>query len=81
MDDQLVDIGEAADKLGFSRNSLKMYRYGSQNNFGRFDVGLPDADFMIGNKPVWKLSTLDAWCRDQKRGIYNPRHNSHICQE
>jgi hypothetical protein len=50
-----------------------MYRYGSQNNFGRFNVGLPEADHTIGNKPVWRLSTLDAWCRAEKRGKYNPR--------
>lgn len=72
--DELVDLAEAAERLGLAPTTLKMYRYGSTNNFGRFNVGMPDADYTIGNKPVWRLSTLDEWCRTQQRGRYNPRH-------
>lgn len=75
-EDHLVDIGEAADILGFARNSLKMYRYGTENQFGRFNVGLPGADYTIGNKPLWRLSTLDTWCRAEKRGKYRPGYKA-----
>ena len=68
--DEYVDLGEAAERHGLARSTLKMYLHGTRHDFGRFNVGFPLPDFYLGNKPAWRWSTIDMWARESERGKY-----------